>query len=55
MELGTLGIAIVVVIGVPLITAGYAFLAERLLTLLPERRRAKLPAVALARRPASPS
>ena len=33
MELGTLGIAIVVVIGVPLITAGYAFLAERLLML----------------------
>ena len=40
MELGTLGIALVVVIGVPLITAGYAFLAERLLKLLPERRRA---------------
>ena len=40
MELGTLGIALVVVIGVPLVTAGYAFLAERLLTLLPERRRA---------------
>ena len=40
MELGTLGIALVVVIGVPLITAGYAFLAERLLKLVPERRRA---------------
>jgi alpha-glucoside transport system permease protein len=40
MELGTLGIALVVVIGVPLVTAGYAFLAERLLKLLPERRRA---------------
>jgi alpha-glucoside transport system permease protein len=40
LELGTLGIALVVVIGVPLITAGYAFLAERLLTLAPERRRA---------------
>jgi alpha-glucoside transport system permease protein len=40
MELGTLGIALVVVIGVPLVTAGYAFLAERMLKLLPERRRA---------------
>ena len=40
MELGTLGIALVVVIGVPLITAGYAFLAERMLTFMPERRRA---------------
>ena len=40
MELGTLGIALVVVIGVPLLTAGYAFLAERLLMLLPEGRRA---------------
>jgi alpha-glucoside transport system permease protein len=40
MDLGTLGIALVVVIGVPLVTAGYAFLAERLLKLLPERRRA---------------
>jgi alpha-glucoside transport system permease protein len=39
LELGTLGIALVVVIGVPLITAGYAFLAERLLMLVPERRR----------------
>ena len=40
MELGTLGIAVVVVIGVPLVTAGYAFLAERVLMALPERRRA---------------
>jgi alpha-glucoside transport system permease protein len=40
MELGTLGIALVVVIGVPLVTAGYAFLAERMLKFLPERRRA---------------
>jgi len=40
LDLGTLGTALVVVIGVPLITAGYAFLAERMLTLLPERRRA---------------
>ena len=49
-----LGIALVVVIGVPLITAGYAFLAERLLKLLPERRRASYrPWLWLA--PASPS
>lgn len=40
MDFGTFGIALVVVIGVPLITAGYAFLAERLLKLLPEARRA---------------
>ena len=40
MELGTLGIAVVAVIGVPLVTAGYAFLAERVLMALPERRRA---------------
>ena len=40
MELGTLGIALLVVVGVPLITAGYAFLTERLLKLVPERRRA---------------
>ena len=40
MDFGIVGIALVVVIGVPLITAGYAFLAERLLKLLPENRRA---------------
>ncbi len=39
MNFGTLGMAIVVVIGVPAVTAGYALLTERLLTLLPERRR----------------
>lgn len=39
MNFGTLGMAIVVVVGVPAVTAGYALLTERLLGLLPERRR----------------
>ena len=39
MDFGTLGMAIVVVVGVPAVTAGYALLTERLLGLLPERRR----------------
>ena len=40
MELGTLGIALVVVIGVPLITAGYASPGRAPAQALPERRRA---------------
>jgi alpha-glucoside transport system permease protein len=39
VDLGTLGMALVVVVGVPAVTAGYALLTERLLALLPERRR----------------
>ncbi|HEX6140298.1 MAG TPA: sugar ABC transporter permease [Candidatus Limnocylindria bacterium] len=39
MDLGTLGMAIVVVVGVPAVTAGYALLAERVLMFLPSRRR----------------
>ena len=39
MDLGTLGMALVVVVGVPAVTAGYALLTERVLGLLPERRR----------------
>ena len=39
MDLGTLGMALVVVVGVPAVTVGYALLTERLLRLLPERRR----------------
>lgn len=39
MNFGTLAMAVVVVIGVPLVTAGYALVAERALGFLPERRR----------------
>ena len=39
MDFGTLGMAVVVVIGVPAVTAGYALLAERVLGFLPARRR----------------
>ena len=39
MNFGTLGMALVVVIGVPLVTAGYAFVVEAALGFLPERRR----------------
>jgi alpha-glucoside transport system permease protein len=39
VNFGTLAMAIVVVVGVPAVTAGYALLTERLLGLLPERRR----------------
>ena len=39
MNLGTLLMAIVVVVGVPAITVGYALLSERVLRFLPERRR----------------
>ena len=55
MELGTLGIALVVVIGVPLITAGYAFLAERLLKLAARATPRELPALAVAGCPDSRS
>ena len=40
MDFGTLGMAIVVVVGVPAITVGYALLTERVLGFMPERRRA---------------
>jgi alpha-glucoside transport system permease protein len=40
VNLGTLLTALVVVVGVPAVTAGYAFLAEWVLGFLPERRRA---------------
>jgi len=39
VDIGTLGMAIVVVIGVPAVTAGYAFAAEWVLGFFPERRR----------------
>ncbi|HEY7464553.1 MAG TPA: sugar ABC transporter permease [Candidatus Limnocylindria bacterium] len=39
MNFGTLLTALIVVIGVPLVTAGYAFLAEWILGRLPEKRR----------------
>jgi len=39
VDFGTLGMAVVVVIGVPAVTAGYALLAERVLGFLPARRR----------------
>lgn len=39
MDFGTLGTAVVVVIGVPAVTAGYALLTERVLGFLPARRR----------------
>jgi alpha-glucoside transport system permease protein len=39
VDLGTLLMAVVVVIGVPAITVGYALLAERLLRFVPEKRR----------------
>jgi alpha-glucoside transport system permease protein len=39
VNLGTLAMALVVVIGVPLVTAGYAFVVEAGLGFLPERRR----------------
>ena len=39
MNLGTLGMALVVVVGVPAVTAGYAIVVERALGFLPERRR----------------
>jgi alpha-glucoside transport system permease protein len=39
VNFGTLAMAVVVVVGVPAVTAGYALLTERLLGLLPERRR----------------
>ena len=39
MDFGTLGMAIVVVVGVPAVTVGYALLTERLIGLLPEKRR----------------
>jgi alpha-glucoside transport system permease protein len=39
VNLGTLLIAVIVVVGVPAVTAGYAFLAEWVIGFLPERRR----------------
>ena len=39
MNLGMLAMAVVVVVGVPAITAGYALVAERALAFMPERRR----------------
>jgi alpha-glucoside transport system permease protein len=39
VDFGTLGTALVVVIGVPAVTAGYAIVVERALGFLPERRR----------------
>lgn len=40
MDLGTVGMAVLVVIGVPALTVGYALVVERLISVLPERRRA---------------
>lgn len=39
MNFGTLAMAVVVVVGVPAVTAGYALLTERLLGLISEKRR----------------
>jgi alpha-glucoside transport system permease protein len=39
VDIGTLGMAIVVVIGVPAVTAGYAFVTEWVLGFFPEKRR----------------
>ncbi|HEX2193384.1 MAG TPA: sugar ABC transporter permease [Candidatus Limnocylindria bacterium] len=39
MDFGNLGMAVVVVVGVPAITAGYALVAERALGFLPAKRR----------------
>ena len=40
MDIGTLGLVVLVVVGVPAATVGYALLTERLLSVVPERRRA---------------
>lgn len=40
MDIGTLGLVVLVVVAVPSATVGYALLTERLLSVIPERRRA---------------